>query len=208
VRYARKHIRVLPWRRRSIEPFYLLLAEVLLVQTRAEAVARIWPTLVKKYPGPEALARAKTPSLIKLLKPLGLQKQRASSIRNISNTLITRFGGTVPETVCLLLSIPHVGLYTAAAVASFRFGERLPIVDANVLRVLGRITGMQAGKDLRRSPGIWAFAWAILPRKNCRLHNYGLLDFASGTCKARRPLCPFCPLNQVCVYGRQRFTSD
>jgi A/G-specific adenine glycosylase len=206
--YARKHMRALPWRQKGVTPFRLLLAEVLLVQTKADDVARIWPELVKKYAGPEELARAKKASLVKLLKTLGLQNQRAYALKNISKTLVARFGGRVPGSVDRLLSIPYIGLYTATAIACFHFGERLPIVDANVLRVLGRISDNLAVKDLRRSPDIWASAWAILPRANCRLHNYGILDFASSICRVREPQCSTCPLNKVCIYGRERLSSD
>jgi A/G-specific adenine glycosylase len=105
------------------------------------------------------------------------------------------------------LSIPHVGLYTATAVACFAFHERLPIVDANILRVLGRIHGIKFGADLRRAPGAWALAWAILPKSNPELHNYGLLDFAGQVCTFRNPRCGCCPLQRNCCFGRESATK-
>jgi len=201
VRYAQKHLRALPWRKKGVKPFHLLLAEVMLVQTKAGDVARVWPKLVRRYADPQELARANTESLVKLLNTLGLQNQRARALKEISKTLISKFGGTVPNKVEDLLSIPHIGLYTATAVACFHFGERLPIVDANVLRVMGRITGQLVGKDLRRCPEIWASAWAMLPARNASLHNYGLLDFASDVCRIRDPKCRSCPLKAICAYG-------
>src|SRR5713226_6133853 len=142
-RYACHHLRLLPWRKKSVSPFHLLLAEVLLVQTKAEDVARVWPKLIRNHPTPRALAGARRSTLVSLLKPLGLQNQRGASLKRISQALITRFQGRVPKTVSDLLALPHVGLYTATAVACFKFGKRLPIVDANVLRVLGRIMGRE-----------------------------------------------------------------
>lgn len=183
--------------------FHLLLAEVLLVQTKAEDVAVVWPRLVRKYPTPAALSVASAKSLVKLLRPLGLQNQKAKSLITISRTLLEHFGGRVPRSKEQLLSIPHVGLYTAAAVQCFAFRDRLPIVDANVLRVLGRIHGIETGSDLRRSREAWTLAWAILPRKNARLHNYGLLDFAAQVCTVRRPRCESCPLKQTCCFARE-----
>lgn len=82
----------------------------------------------------------------------------------------------------------------------FAFNERLPIVDANVLRVLGRIHGVNFATDLRRAADAWALAWAILPRANTALHNYGLLDFAATICTAKRPKCVDCPLNKNCLF--------
>jgi A/G-specific adenine glycosylase len=206
--FARKQRRNFAWRKQRVSPFHLLLAEVLLVQTKAEDVAILWPRLVRKYPTPFALSRAKKASLARLLRPLGLQNQRARSLVAIGKTLCQRFGGRVPRTAEELLSVPHIGLYTAAAVASFAFGVRLPIVDANVLRVLGRIHGIETGADLRRSREAWTLAWTILPRKNARLHNYGLLDFAAQICKVRRPRCESCPLNQMCCFGKRVSSMD
>jgi A/G-specific adenine glycosylase len=172
-------------------------------QTKAEDDAVVWPLLVRKYPKPTALSGASVKSLVKLLRPLGLQNQRAKSLITISRALLRGFGGRVPRSKEALLSIPYIGLYTAAAVGCFAFGERLPIVDANVLRVLGRIHGIEAETDLRRSEEIWSLAWAILPEKNCRDHNYGILDFASTVCTAKRPRCELCRLNNVCAFYKR-----
>jgi A/G-specific adenine glycosylase len=207
VHYARRNLRPLPWRDKSVSPFHLLLAEVLLVQTKADDVARIWPKMILRYPAPDALHKSRVSTLVRLLQPLGLQNQRARSLKTISATLLQRFQGAVPGRVDHLLSIRHIGLYTAAAVACFKFAQRVPIVDANTLRVLGRITGHKSGKDLRRSKEIWSLAWALLPRKNCALHNYGLLDFAGQVCTVNQPQCLSCTLNKKCAYGQQRLVG-
>ncbi len=202
-RFAKDNLRVFPWRATNVSSFHLLLAEVLLVQTKAEDVAVVWLQLVRKYPTPSALSKARSRSLVNLLRPLGLQHQRAKSLVAIGKALALGFGGLVPRSARELLSIPHIGLYTAAAVGCFAFGERLPIVDANVLRVLGRIHGIKTGTDLRRSREAWMLAWAILPKKNSRMHNYGLLDFAAQICTVKRPRCNSCALNQTCCFGRK-----
>lgn len=206
-RFANEKPRNFPWRRKKLPSFHLLVAEVLLVQTKAEDVALVWPDLVKKYPTPAALVDARRRDLVKILRPLGLQNQRTNSLVAISRTLVRDFGGRVPQSPAALLSIPHIGLYTCAAVSSFALGKRLPIVDANVLRVLGRIHGIKPGSDLRRSKKIWSLAWALLPEKNFIGHNYGILDFAAMICTPRNPRCVTCPLRQACCYGRQRLAS-
>jgi A/G-specific adenine glycosylase len=203
-RLANEKRRTFDWRKKNLPSFHLLLAEVLLVQTKAEDVAVVWPQIVRKYPTPAALSRARASSLVKLLRPLGLQNQRAKSLLTISRALLRDFGGRVPRSTEALLSIPHLGLYTAAAVGCFAFGERLPIVDANVLRVLGRVHGIESGADLRRSPEIWSLAWKLLPEKNCKVHNYGILDFAGTVCRAQRPRCESCGLNEHCAFYRNR----
>lgn len=206
-RFASKNRRSFPWRRKKLPSFHLLVAEVLLVQTKADDVALVWRQLVRKYPTPVALAGARRKDLVRILRPLGLQNQRARSLIAISKSLVRDFGGRVPKSPVALLSIPHIGLYTTAAVGSFAFGKRLPIVDANVLRVLGRIHGNKPGRDLRRSQKIWSLAWALLPEKNFSEHNYGILDFAAMICTPRNPRCVSCPLRQTCFFGRQRLVS-
>jgi A/G-specific adenine glycosylase len=205
VRYARAHPRPLPWRAPGTSSFELLIAELLLVQTKAEDVAEVWRELIKRYPSADRLARAQTRSLTTFLRPLGLQNQRARALKVLSRAVVERFDGRLPRSIPDLLSLPHIGLYVACAVACFSYGERVPIVDANVLRVFGRIAGIDPGRELRRSPKVWNAAWGILPRKNdCILHNYGVLDFAAKICKARLPLCQSCALNKVCAYARTR----
>jgi len=204
VQYARAHQRPFPWRASDISSFQLLIAELLLVQTKAEDVVRIWRQLITRYPSAECLARARTRSLTTLLRPLGLQNQRTRALKTLSKAIVECFDGGLPRSITDLLSLPHIGLYVACAMACFGFGERVPVVDANVLRVLGRITGIDPGRELRRSPKVWKAAWGILPRNNCALHNYGVLDFAAEVCKAKSPLCQSCALNKVCAYARTR----
>jgi A/G-specific adenine glycosylase len=201
-RYAKRCQRALPWRKPGIEPFELLVAELLLVQTKAEDVANIWPILIARYPSAERLARAQIRSLTRLLQPLGLQNQRARALKRVSREIINVFDGALPRSIPELLSLPHVGLYVACAVASFNYGQRVPIVDGNVLRVFGRFTGIEPGRELRRSRKVWEMAWGLLPKKSFALHNYGLLDFAAQVCKARAPSCSSCPLKTTCAYGR------
>jgi A/G-specific adenine glycosylase len=201
--YARKHLRSFPWRRPETRPFHLLVAELLLVQTKAEDVARIWLPLVRRYPTPSTLARARHGTLVHLLKPLGLQRQRARALAAVSRALLDVHDGQVPQTVDELLALPHVGLYVATAVACFGFGDHVPIVDANVIRVFDRITGTQGARELRRRLDVWQLAWAALPRVHADLHNYGLLDFAAQICTARAPRCATCNLVSLCSFGQE-----
>lgn len=200
LKYAEKHYRRLPWRRPDVSPFALLIAEFLLKQTKAEDVARVWPELTRRFPSAKHLEKAPKRELLNILRPLGLQNQRAASLKNLAKALVASFDGNIPSETELLLSLPGVGLYTAAAVRSFKFGKRAPIVDANVLRILARITGAHYGSDLRRSEDAWAMAWALLPRSNYDKHNYGILDFAAQVCDTT-PNCRRCPLRSKCAFG-------
>lgn len=201
-RYAENYQRLFPWRKKGTTAFELLTAELLLVQTKAEDVAKVWPIVIARYPSPARLMRAQTRSLTRLLEPLGLQNQRVRALKRLSQAIIEHFGGNVPQSIPELLTLPYVGLYVACAVACFGYGQCVPIVDSNVLRVFSRFTGIESGRELRRSPKAWRIAWTVLPKKNFVLHNYGLLDFAAEVCRAKAPLCSSCSLNTACAYAR------
>jgi DNA (cytosine-5)-methyltransferase 1 len=200
LKYAKKHYRRLPWRSSNVSPFALLIAEFLLKQTKAEDVALVWPELIRRFPSAKHLEKAPRSELLNILRPLGLQNQRAASLRNLSKALVANFDGEIPSETESLLSLPGVGLYTAAAVRCFKFGKRAPIVDANVLRIFSRLTGIHHGSDLRRSEQAWALAWALLPSSGCDKHNYGILDFAAQVCNTT-PNCTRCPLKRHCSFA-------
>lgn len=204
VQYARTRQRNFPWRRAETTAYELMLAELLLVQTKADDVAGVLPKVLARYPSAEKLARAQSRSLVQILRPLGLQNQRARALQRAARALVERFEGRLPASIPELLTLPHIGLYVACAVACFSYGQRVPIVDGNVLRVLGRICGIKTGRELRRSPHVWKMAWGILPKRSYALHNYGILDFAAEICQSRSPQCQICGLNQICAYAKMK----
>ncbi len=206
--YAKANLRTFPWREPGISAYRLLIAELLLVQTKAPDVAGIWPTLVARYPTPDRLSRASLRWLANFLRPLGLQNQRANALRDLARYLVREYAGQVPTDVVNLLTLPHVGLYVATAVSCFAYGERLPIVDANVLRVFGRIFDTPSQVDIRRNRTAWATAWALLPRREVSVHNYGLLDFAAEVCTPKLPKCGTCHIRELCSYGCQQPTRE
>ena len=201
-RYYDENGRRFPWRGKRISAFALLVAETLLKQTKATDVLPVWTDLLDIYPTPGSLARARQTTLLRVLEPLGLQHQRSVALVSMAKAIVAEFSGRVPRKIDDLLDLPYVGLYSACALASFRYRTRVPIVDANILRIFSRLTGDNFGKDLRRNHEVWALAWAILPRKRFAEHNYGLLDFSALVCVAQNPRCTRCPLRPRCVYGQ------
>lgn len=203
-RYYEQNGRHFPWRRKRTSAFRLLVAEILLKQTKASDVVPIWMDLSDRYPTPASLARARKAPLLRLLRPLGLQRQRSVALTSMAKAIVSEFSGRVPREIDDLLRLPYVGLYSACAFASFCHRARVPIVDANILRILGRLTGDDFGKDLRRNHDVWALAWEILPRERVASHNYGLLDFSALVCTPRNPACISCTLRRRCVYGQSK----
>lgn len=198
-RWYRECGRAFPWRDPGVTPFGTLIAEMLLRQTRAEMVAALWPTFLERYPTPAACAAASDEELYAFLAPLGLGRQRAEAIRLTSQSLLERHGGAVPRSIDALLELPHIGLYSAHAVACFAYGRRVPVVDVNVIRLFSRLTGQAFSRDNRRAPEAWALAWRILPDRAVREHNYGILDFAATVCKPSSPAHDTCPLAPYCM---------
>ena len=143
--------RSFPWRKEVASPFGILLAEVLLKQTRAEMVATVWPTLSRQYPNAASLESASEQVLYQHISCLGFGRQRARALRQLS-AAINQAGG-LPTQPTDLMKLPHVGIYSAHAVACFAFGQRVPVVDLSIVRFLSRLAGINPPSDIRESSG-------------------------------------------------------
>ena len=194
------HGRSFPWRDKEVSPYGMLLAEILLKQTQAEMVVSVWPSLFGRYPSPADLASANPEGLLQHIACLGFGRQRTTALLQLSATLDG--AGALPSQPADLVELPYVGIYSAHAVACFAFGHRVPVVDLSVVRVLSRLAGIEPPRDIRRAPAVWDMAWSLLPDEEVLEHNYGLLDFAADTCKARSPRCGECPLASICAHAR------
>lgn len=204
VKWFKDHGRKFPWRREGTTPFALLITEMLLRQTRAAGVAKLWDNLFQRYPDAHALAQADKSELESLISILGFGKMRAGALIGTARWLVTHYGGQVPEDASELVKISHVGSYAAHAVLCFAYGQKKEIVDANVLRFFSRYYGIKVKPDIRRNPHVVKLAWEALPRDRNKAaeHNYGLLDFTADVCKSGRPRCEICPLSKSCAWGR------
>ena len=198
--------RPFPWREEDVSPFGILLAEVLLKQTRAEMVADIWPDLSRKYPSADSLESASTEDLYHDIACLGFGRQRVAGLLQLSTAIIGV--GRIPSRPADLMKLPHVGIYSAHAVACFAFGSRVPVVDLSIVRLLSRLAGLKPPTDIRRAPEFWELAQTLLPDKEVEEHNYGLLDFAAEMCKARSPRCDECPIAPSCAYARHTVRAE
>ena len=194
--------RPFPWRDQKASPFSILVAEILLKQTHAEKVEKVWPSLVAKYPDAKGLAVADPDELYGMIAELGFGSQRARALIDLASAIM-EVGSKLPTQPSELVKLPYVGIYTAHAVACFAFGQRVPIVDLGIVRVISRLTGVNPPCDIRRASLIWEIAWEILPQQGFKEHNYGLLDFAATVCKPRSPRCHECSIAVKCAYARQ-----
>lgn len=200
--YYRDNGRCFPWRSDRSTPFEILVAEMLLRQTRAEQVVAVWTSVLRKYPDPYWLSSSEPEALFEIVRPLGLGTQQAIALNAMSTDIVERFQGRVPRRLSELTSLPHIGMYCANAVACFGYRKRVPIVDSNVLRLFSRLTDIDYGKDNKRSADILALAWEILPRRAFVEHNYGVLDFSAQVCRPRGALhTEMCAERDLRLYG-------
>jgi A/G-specific adenine glycosylase len=195
--WHKKHGRKFPWRENRT-PYRVLLTEILLQRTPAERVVRAYEKLLKLYPDPASLARADIRDIRKQLKNLGLEK-RVRWLIEAAREIMGLHGGEVPMSYEKLVKLTGVGDYTASAVLVFGYGSPVPMVDANIARVVSRIYGLKSGDR----GSIKDALTQIVPKDEAAAFYDALLDLAALVCK-KRPLCDVCPISAVCVYASRR----
>ena len=181
------HGRSYPWRGDNVSAYGILIAEIMLRKTQAGKIVNQWLEFMSRFSSPSDCLKSQESQLNDLFLPLGLSKIRVKAIKEICKIIVEKHGGGLPESVDILLTLPHVGIYTANAISCFAYNKRVAIVDGNVIRIISRIFGEISKEDNRRVPEIWKTAEAILPLASYKEHNYGILDFAALVCTARLP---------------------
>lgn len=203
--WFRKNRRSFLWRE-TTDPWLILISELLLKKTQADRVNAFIPTFLKKYSNPEILASTPQDELERDLSTLGLQKQRAAHLKDLGHVLVEDFAGEIPQSEEELRKLPGLGDYGCNAVLCFAFGKRVPIIDANVVRVLLRVFPTEYSRaEARRSPEVWELAWTLLPENNVETKDYNLalLDLGATVCLPRNPKCNVCPVLEVCSTGKE-----
>ena len=194
----------LPWQG-SRDPYRVWLSEIMLQQTQVATVLDYFPRFLARLPDVQALAAAPADVVLGLWSGLGYYS-RARNLHQCAQKVVAEFGGEFPRSAEQLATLPGIGRSTAAAIASFCFGERAAILDANVKRVLTRV--MAYGADLARPAAeraLWQAATELLPEGDTALlqremprYTQGLMDLGATVCVPRRPLCLLCPVADVC----------
>jgi A/G-specific adenine glycosylase len=177
---------------------------MLLRQTRVAQVESVYRRFFRTYPTVFDLAEASPDRLRLLLRPLGLRR-RTTMLIAVAKSIVSEFGGRVPNDRTTLLSLPGVGEYTAACVLLMGYREAASPVDTNLERVLSRLLGIrvQRGRIIHRF--VQEAYTHLQDRSNDhRLLHFALIDLAHAVCKPRNPLCPQCPLWAECSFARRR----
>ena len=198
LRWFHSEKRALPWREEPT-PYRVWVSEIMLQQTRVEAVKPYFERFVAALPDVRALARADENTLMKLWEGLGYYS-RARHLQSAARLICSDHGGEIPAHFDDLLALPGIGRYTAGAIASIAFGERRPAVDGNVLRVIMRLLACPA--DILKESTKRAVEEALIARlpENAGDFNQALMELGALVCLPRGAArCPSCPLERLCL---------
>lgn len=193
--------RPLPWRGGDVGAWEILLCEVMSQQTPVARVEPLWRAWLERWPGPAELAAASPGDVIRMWGKLGYPR-RALRLQECALVVVEKYGGEVPTAVEDLLSLPGVGDYTARAVACFAHGQRVPVVDTNVRRVVARAVGGAAEAGPPSTRRDLAAVSALLParREEAVAFSVALMELGALVCTARVPRCDHCPLAGSCAW--------
>jgi len=196
--WAGGHGREFIWRR-SRAPYDVLLAELLLHRTRADVVEPTFLRLRAAYPTPARLADAAEDEIVELLRPLGYS-HRSRRLPALGRALVERHRGAVPAEREALLALPGVGPYIANAVLAIAFGKPVPLLDPNVIRVIGRVFGVWSVRPRPRDDQmLWDFVEGLVSPSRPAEFGLALVDLGALVCTVRRPRCSDCPLCLRCA---------
>ncbi|MFN9410128.1 MAG: A/G-specific adenine glycosylase, partial [Akkermansiaceae bacterium] len=188
-----------PWRR-TCEPYPILVSEMMLQQTQIATVLGkgYYTRFLEKFPDIESLAKADDESLLKAWEGLGYYR-RARMLRETARAVLEKHDGRFPEDEAVLLDLPGIGPYTAAALMAFAFGTPSGLVDGNVSRVLSRMMADASPIDEQaviRKHREWALA--LCDPKSPGIHHHAMMELGQAICRPGRPACEMCPVASYC----------
>jgi A/G-specific adenine glycosylase len=199
VRWQQTHGRSgLPWQG-SRDPYRVWLSEIMLQQTQVSVVLDYFARFLARFPDVVALAAASQDEVMSLWSGMGYYS-RARNLHRCAQEVVASHGGRFPATAAELATLPGIGRSTAAAIASFCFGERVAILDGNVKRVLTRVLGFEHDLAVAANErDLWARAQDLLPAVGCAedmpRYTQGVMDLGATLCLPRNPQCLLCPVS-------------
>lgn len=196
--WYRKNARDLPWRHTK-DPYAIWLSEIMLQQTRVEQGLPYYERFIGAFPSVQALASAEMDRVLKLWEGLGYYS-RARNLHRAAQTVVKDCNGKFPTTAEALQTLPGVGRYTAGAIASIAFGERVPVLDGNVIRVLSRLYNIaECADDAKVREKLWALATELVPVKQPGNFNQAMMELGARVCTPKSPKCDACPVVKFCA---------
>lgn len=190
--------RDLPWRRTK-DPYWIWLSEIILQQTRVDQGMSYYLRFIEEFPTIAQLADASEETVLKLWQGLGYYS-RARNLHGTAKHINENLSARFPSEHTEILKLKGVGEYTAAAIASFAFGQCYPVVDGNVYRVLSRVFGIKTPIDSSSGKKeFYALANILIDPAHPALYNQSIMEFGAIQCKPKNPDCSNCPLITMCA---------
>jgi len=201
------HKRDLPWRDTK-DAYKIWLSEVILQQTRVKQGLPYFNRFMETYPDVHELANADEQAVLRLWQGLGYYS-RAKNLHACAKNIVSERGGQFPNSYSELLKLKGIGKYTAAAIASFAFDEKVAVVDGNVFRVLSRVFGI--AEDIGSTVGQKKFhkiANEIIPDSKGAEYNQAIMEFGALHCTPALPLCDVCSMRKFCFAYQQQMQGE
>ncbi len=195
VRWYQKNHRKLPWRR-TRDPYKIWVSEVMLQQTTVGTVIPYYERWLRRFPSLRHVARASLEDVLASWQGLGYYS-RARNLHQAAGIIAGEYEGRLPADRESLKKLPGFGPYTTGAVLSIAFGQRQPVVDANVRRVICRLL-MLRGKISALDQRIYSFLQEVMPARQPGIFNQALMELGALVCKPEGPACPACPIKSDC----------
>jgi len=206
VDWYRENARELPWRSESRDPYHVVVSEFMLQQTQVDRVVPRFESFVDRFPNIASLAAAQEDEVVEEWSGLGYYR-RARMLHRLAEAVVDG-GGDLPASAAGLEELPGIGPYTAAAVASLAWGEAVPVLDGNTMRVGARVLALD--RDPRSAEGrrrLEAWILALMENQSPGEVNEALMELGATVCLPVEPACAACPVSSDCVakkMGRQQ----
>jgi A/G-specific adenine glycosylase len=194
--------RDLPWQR-DPTPYRVWISEIMLQQTQVATVIPYFDAFMRRLPDAATLAAAPLDEVLHLWSGLGYYA-RARHLQRAARVIVTRHGGEFPRTLAEVMALPGIGRSTAGAILALSLGERHPILDGNVKRVLTRQFGIEGYPgDPRIEERLWSLAEACTPHERVAQYTQAIMDLGATVCTRAKPACLLCPVASDCVALRE-----
>ncbi len=206
VEWFNTHKRVMPWRDKPT-PYNVWISEMMLQQTQVKTVLPYFERFMKQFPTVYILANASQQDVLKAWEGLGYYT-RARNLHKAAQMVVTKLAGHIPDSFAKLQELPGLGPYASAAIASIAYGEPVPAVDGNFLRVFSRFWGIEQSINSQKvRKYVFDNLQTIISRVDPSAFNQGVMEVGALICKPKTPLCVHCPLMQNCVAFNKQLTD-
>ena len=192
--------RQFPWRETKVL-YEILIAEILLHRTRAEQVTKVYLNFLEFFPTIKCLEKASLPQIQALLRGLGLN-WRIELLHKMAQEIVKQYGGKIPETKEELKSLPGISDYIASATVCFAFNKSEPLLDTNIVRIMGRVFAVKVTDSSRRSNQFKELYQKINSIERPRDFAFAMIDLGALVCFPVRPMCSKCPVKDMCASSR------